>query len=122
MSLRSSLLLLCLLTALGVQGCGSAGPSPAAGSTSDRTVVDVRVADGRVQTADPRVVVTLNTTVSLAITGDVAGGVHVHGVDAEWEVPAGQPVTHDFVANIPGIFEVEMHGDVGLLFSLEVRP
>lgn len=122
MRLRSSLQLLCLLTALGVQGCGSAGPSPAAGSASAPTVVDVQVVGGQVQTADPRVTVTLNTTVSLMVTSDVAGEVHVHGIDEEWAVPAGEPITHDFVANIPGIFEVEMHGDVGPLFSLEVQP
>ncbi len=85
-------------------------------------IVEVSIAGGQVQTAQPRIVVALNTAVRLIVTSDVADEVHVHGIDEEFGVAPGVTVTHDFIADIPGIFEVEVHGDAGLLFTLQVEP
>lgn len=88
----------------------------------DGTVVEVTIAGGQVQTADRRVIVTLNSRVRLIVTSDAADEVHIHGVDEYVDLVAGETATHDFVASIPGTFEVELHEAGDLLFSLQVQP
>lgn len=100
-------------------GTGSRNPGVA---TFDATVVEVVITGADVQTADERVIVALNSLVRLIVTSDVPGDVHVHGVDEHLRLLPGETVTLDFVASIPGIFEVEGHGDIGPLFSLQVQP
>ena len=102
----------------------STSPAATAGSEPafDGRIVEITIAGGRVQTAAERVVVALNSMVRLIVTSDVADEVHVHGIDEEFELQPGETVTRDFVADIPGIFEVEAHGDAGLLFTLQVEP
>lgn len=107
---------------------GSAGPEStahdAAGTSEvfDGTVVEVTIAGGQVQTADRRVIVTLNSRVRLIVSSDIADEVHIHGVDEYIDLVAGDTATHDFVASIPGTFEVELHEAGDLLFSLQVQP
>lgn len=88
----------------------------------DGTVVDVEIAGGEVRTAEPRVVVPLGGQVRLVVTTDAVDEVHVHGVDEYVPLAPGAPVTHDFTASIPGIFEVELHDAGDLLFTLQVQP
>lgn len=110
-------------TAIGSDGAGPTTEEPADTSdVFDGTVVEVDVAGGHVATADSRVVVPLNGAVRLIVTSDIADEVHIHGVDEHVELPVGQTVTHDFVASIPGVFEVELEEVGELLFSLEVQP
>ena len=105
-------------------GVGSSTSPAMAGSEPafDGRIVEITIAGGQAQTAAERVVVALNSVVRLIVTSDVADEVHVHGIDEEFEVQPGETVTRDFVADIPGIFEVEAHGDAGLLFTLQVEP
>lgn len=46
--------------------------------------------------------------VRLIVTADVADELHVHGYDLFADTVPGQPVTIEFLADIPGIFEVEL--------------
>lgn len=124
-----------------VAGCGlllaagCAGETPATPLTSgdsssstsavpafDGTVVDVVVADGEVMTSNERVIVTLDTAVRLVVASDIDDELHVHGIDEYVELQAGRTATHDFIASVPGTFEVELHGSGDLLFTLQIEP
>jgi DNA/RNA endonuclease YhcR with UshA esterase domain len=59
--------------------------------------------------------------VTIRVTSDVAEEVHVHGYDKRVNVAAGGTAEATFVANIPGVFEVEFERSHKLLFTLEVR-
>lgn len=91
------------------------GPSTEAG-----TVIEVTVADGRVE-GPGRVRVALGSEVTVRVTSDVADEVHLHGYDETEDVGAGETVTLRFSADIPGVFEVELEGAGLELVELEVR-
>jgi len=54
------------------------------------------------------------------VTADVVDEVHVHGYDLFADVAPGAPATINFVADIPGVWEVELEGAGALLVELEV--
>ena len=62
----------------------------------------------------------MGESVTLKVTSDVADHVHVHGYDLFTDVAAGDPVTIEFSADIPGVFEVELEDSGLLLLELEV--
>lgn len=99
-----------------------AAPAEQAAPAFDGTVVEVSFVGGEVSTAQPRVEVPLNGQVRLVVMSDVVDEVHVHGVDEYAPLAPGAPVTYDFTASIPGIFEVELHEAGDLLFTLQVEP
>lgn len=69
-----------------------------------------------------RAEVVLGSRVSLVVSGDTADEVHLHGYDRYFDVPAGGSATLTFTADVPGVFEVELH-DQGLeLTQLQVSP
>lgn len=96
------------------------GPSPSTTATTAGTVLSVTVRGGTVEGAS-RQRATLNQPVTIRVTSDVADEVHVHGYDETAEVAPGRPAELTFVANIPGVFEVELEQAHKLLFTLEVR-
>lgn len=97
-----------------------APPSPTP-SPDDAQVVDVTVAGGEVTGAEPRTQVEVGTKVRLTITSDVADEVHVHGYDLTERLTVGQAVSVEFVADQPGIFEVELHDAGTILTRLQVQ-
>jgi len=94
-------------------------PSPSP-SPDDARVVAVTVTDGEVTGDTGRVEVPLGGTVRLTVTSDVADEVHVHGVDLYADVAPGQASTVEFVADQPGVFEVELHDAGTVLTRLQV--
>jgi hypothetical protein len=120
--------------ALAVLGaCGGGDDSPTVGSptpsttgqsgpdTTGGTVLAVTVRGGSVVEGAARQRAALNQPVTVRVTSDVADEVHVHGYDRRIDVPAGRTAEVTFVANIPGVFEVEFERSHKLLFTLEVR-
>jgi len=92
-------------------------PSP----RRDVVVVEARISGGAVQTDGERVEVGLGKTVRLVILSDENDELHVHGYELKRPVTAGKELTLEFVADIPGVFEVELE-EAGLpLFELRVR-
>ena len=102
----------------------SGAPStPAEPSTTpdDAQTIAVTVAGGNVTGVEPRTVVPVGTRVRLVVTSDTADEVHVHGYEKTLAVPAGQPAQVEFVADTPGLFEVELHDAGTLLTRLQVQ-
>lgn len=103
-----------------------AAPSPAASepepvvTPDDAQVVSVTVAGGEVTGDTGRVEVAVGTTVRLSITSDVADEVHVHGFELTQAVSPGQATQLEFIADQPGIFEVELHDSRQVLTRLQV--
>ena len=108
---------------------GSGGPSGASPSTGQGTttapftgvVVAMRVAGGKVVPPTHRVDVPMGQRVRLQVDSDVADEVHVHGYDLKQDVAPGAPATVEFVADQPGLFEVELEGAKLQLVQLEVH-
>ena len=84
------------------------------------TVIEVTYTDGGVKGADGRVAVDTGEQVRIEVTSDVADEVHLHGYDLTADVAAGTPAVIEFIADIPGIFEVELEDAGTLLFELQV--
>ncbi len=69
-------------------------------------VIDVAVEGGQL-VSERRAEVKLGDNVRLVVESDSADELHVHGYDLFADVVAGQITELTFVAEIPGIFEVE---------------
>jgi FtsP/CotA-like multicopper oxidase with cupredoxin domain len=126
-----------------VAGCGGDGGGEAASTTTAATtstttatttsnattttagfagkLIEVRVAGGKVETAQRRVRVSRGDRVRIQVQSDQADEVHVHGFDLSEEVGPGKPATVEFTANLPGVWEVELENAKRKLFDLEVR-
>lgn len=82
--------------------------------------IAVEVIDG-VVTGEQRVVVDRGTEIELTVTSNRADEVHIHGYDYTADVDPTGPAVILFVADLPGIYEVELEDAHLLLLELEVR-
>lgn len=67
-----------------------------------------------------RVEVDRGALVRIVTSGEVAEEVHIHAYDHEIGVTPGVEQVFEFLADIPGSFEVELHSGQRLLFRLVV--
>jgi hypothetical protein len=95
----------------------AASPGDQAGAT---TLVQLDVRGGEVD-GPTRTVVPLGEVVRLTVTSHAPDEVHVHGYDRTLDLQPGTPATVEFVADIPGVFEVELHESGLPLTSLQVQ-
>jgi heme/copper-type cytochrome/quinol oxidase subunit 2 len=86
----------------------------------DALIVSLTYAGGEVTGDIDRVEVPLGTNVRLTLTSDVVDEVHVHGYELTTAVPAGQAAQVEFLADQPGVFEVELHDARKVLTRLQV--
>lgn len=100
---------------------GTTEPATTTTSGFEGTVVEVTVSGGGVD-GGGRVAVELGSEVRLSVTADVADEVHVHGYDLTASTAPGEPGILEFTADIPGVFEVELHESGLKLVDLEVAP
>lgn len=98
----------------------SVPPASPPEAQADRTVT-ITVRDGKVTPAPGRVEVGRGERVALRVTSDRADTLHVHGLDKELALPAGQEATLVLTADRPGLFEVETHASDLVLTQLLVR-
>lgn len=88
-------------------------------TTTTGQEIDVEFANGEVAGAE-MFQVDLGDTVDIWVLSDVDDEMHVHGYDLFYDLEAGVPFHLDFVADVPGIFEVEVHTGHTRLFDIEV--
>ncbi|MDQ3762960.1 MAG: hypothetical protein M3460_15310 [Actinomycetota bacterium] len=128
-----------LVLAVGCAGVGSepAGPEQAPGSVGQSTSVQspighqprealdktipVRINDGKVEEVPAQVEVDRGNRIRVEVTSDRSDELHVHGYDKTVKLAPGSPAALEFVADLPGVFEVETHDSGLLLFQLVVR-
>lgn len=67
-----------------------------------------------------RFTVELGESFAVVVVSDTAGVLHVHGYDLFYELEPGEPVPVELVADVPGVFEVELETTHTLLFEIEV--
>ncbi len=63
-----------------------------------------------------------NDTVTINVTSDTTGVVHLHGYDIPFDTVAGQVVSHTFKAVNTGSFELEWESTSTHLGELDVNP
>jgi len=97
-------------------------PATAAPSTTEPppAVVEIVVADGVIG-GPGQIEAALGDQIQFVVISDVADEVHVHGYDIFSDVEPGVPAAFSFVADIPGIFEVELEIARELLVELVVQ-
>ncbi len=83
---------------------------PASSEPTSGTLVEIDVRDGAVEGGLREVRVPLGEEVILRVTSDVADQVHVHGYDLLVDVAPGEVGELRFVADLPGVWEVELEG------------
>jgi FtsP/CotA-like multicopper oxidase with cupredoxin domain len=101
-------------------GASVATPTPAT-TPDDAQVIAVTLAHGSATGVQPRTDVKRGTRVRISVTSDVAEVLHVHGYELEKDVAAGQATQLEFVADTPGVFEVELHTSKKVLTRLQVQ-
>jgi heme/copper-type cytochrome/quinol oxidase subunit 2 len=80
----------------------------------------VDVYEGQVS-GDTDVVVKRGTEIEIVVTADVSSEVHVHGYDYKADVSPESAAVIRFIADLPGIYEVELEGSHVEVMELEVR-
>jgi len=83
-------------------------------------IIEIVVADGAID-GPGTIEAPLGDQIEFVVTSDVADEVHVHGYDIFSDVAPGEPAAFSFVADIPGIFEVELEIARELLVELVVQ-
>jgi len=92
-----------------------------AGEISDADVVlDVAFSGGSVTSpTDPEI--PLGSLVEIIVVTDVVESLHLHGYDVEVAVTPDAPTMVRFIADIPGIFEVELEESGVFVMSIRVQ-
>ena len=88
--------------------------------TTGAAIIEVGYAGGSI-TGGGRRSATVGQTVVIKVTSDIADEVHLHGYDKKADAAPGTVATITFVADKPGIFEVELEKKGLKLFELEVK-
>lgn len=86
-------------------------PTPVASgvaSDSAQQTLSLTVSKGKVTGDTGRVKVALGTRLRITVTSDVADEIHVHLYDLMQEISANSPGSIEFVADKPGVVEVEL--------------
>ena len=99
-----------------------AGSSTTSSLTTTSTVPEPLVEISAGEVAGPDVVeVDLGDAVDVWVLSDIDDQIHVHGYDLFFDLEAGVPLNLTFSAEIPGVFEVEVHTGNTHLLDIEVQ-
>jgi hypothetical protein len=115
---------LTLVTSLGVTGCGSdtSGTSSKDPSTdASAQKLDVSIKGDTITPTNKRIPVKKDEPLTVTITSDRSGELHVHSSPEE-EIPFDKgTTTKKLTFKTPGVIEVEEHISDALIAQLEVR-
>ena len=115
-------------TTVAEEPSSTSGPTTTAAPTTTTTAaapenleIAISYVSGAVQ-GGGRVEVPLGEPVVIRIDSDIADEGHLHGYDLYVDLEPGSTGVIEFVADIPGIFELELEDSGVLLADLEVAP
>ena len=97
---------------------GVHGVDPAGAAVDVRFEAEVR--EGKVVGGIPRFEVSIGDVVAVTVTSDVSDQLHLHVYDAMADVGPGLEADLVVRAEVPGVFEAELHGSGLRVFELEV--
>jgi hypothetical protein len=115
---------LTLVTSLGVTGCGSdtsgtSSKEPSTDASSQK--LDVSIKGDTITPTNKRIPVSKDEPLTITITSDRSGELHVHSSPEE-EIPFDKgTTTKKLTFKTPGVIEVEEHISDTLIAQLEVR-
>ena len=89
-------------------------------SDNAQQTVTLTVSGGKVTGQTGRVKVALGTRLRITVTSDVADEIHVHVYDLTQQVSANASASIEFVADKPGVIEVELERAGLSLTRLEI--
>ena len=106
-----------------VEPSATVSVSPSPPETPEPRVREIRVTVRGGEVDGPtRPEIRLGETVVLVVRADVSDHVHIHTYDLIADVAPGDPARIRFVADVPGVFEVELEDAGRLLLELEIAP
>ena len=105
-----------LLTALSLTACSSGS----GGSGGGPTTVDITIKNGKVTPDGDRVKASVNKPITLKITADTAGEIHVHSSPEQHIEFTKGTTTKKLVIEKPGIVDVEDHALDQVIVQLQV--
>ena len=115
---------LTLVTSLGVTGCGNDSSSTSSKDPStdaSAQKLDVAIKGDSVTPTNKRIPVSKDEPLTITITSDRSGELHVHSSPEE-EIPFDKgTTTRKLTFKTPGVIEVEEHISDTLIAQLEVR-
>ena len=115
--MRRTLVLAVALVALALPLEATAAPTAV-----QPVVIQINVVNGRPVGGIKRPTVKKGRTVRFVVRTNAGTEVHLHGYEIEKTPKKGVPTVIQFVAKIPGRFELELHHPDALLAQLTVRP
>lgn len=120
----SSVLIAAVAATLALSGCGSSGSSGTlSASTPTGLSLNITVAGRTVTPAPSTIDASPGEAVTLTLTTDRSGELHVHAANPELETEIS-PGTETYTFNLvdePGVYEVELHDPDVLLVSIQVQ-
>lgn len=118
--MRKALIAAIALVAVAIPATATAAPSRSAAVKP--IVIPITVVNGRPVGGIKRPSVKKGRTIRFVIRTNAGTEIHLHGYDIEKVPRKGAPTLLQFVAKIPGRFELELHHPDVLLAQLTVRP
>jgi hypothetical protein len=111
------------VAAFALTACGSGGGGSASGSSStEPTTIDVTITADSVTPNGERVEVQHGQDVTLVVTADTAGEIHVHSTpEQELAYKAGTTTLTIKDLDQPGVVDVESHALEKVILQLEVK-
>jgi plastocyanin len=125
---------LAVAAVLALAACGGSDEQPAAPAETAAPAttatevpatnepVVIRVAGGEPVGGVRQIEVKSGDRVRFVVQSDAAEEVHVHGYDISKDVGPGQDARFDFVADLEGIFEIELENSGVQIVELVVKP
>ena len=96
------------------------GVAPADEMSGEGHATEVTIEDGAPVGGPVTIEAEMGSEVHFTVVSDAAEQVHVHGYDLFFDVAPGAPATVMFIADVPGVFEVELEGSHTLIVELIV--
>lgn len=115
--MRTRLIMVVAIAAIAVPATVAAKPAAV-----KPVVIPITVVNGRPVGGIKRPSVKKGRTVRFVIRTNAGTEIHLHGYDIEKTPKKGVPTVLQFVAKLPGRFELELHRPDVLLAQLTVRP
>jgi hypothetical protein len=115
--MRTAVALAIALVAVALPIAATAAPA-----ATSPVVIRITAVNGKPVGGVKRPTVKKGRTVRIVVRTNVGTEIHLHGYNIEKKPKKGVPTVIQFVAKVPGRFELELHHPDALLAQLTVRP